>query len=113
VLRSVTAPSFLAGLALEHARTNARLQETDVGRAPGQLDGTRRETGDVAFLVREALARALDTARRSAEIQSTAAELAVIAEDLCSRARAEREYAQELASERLGHAGMRKGRCRV
>lgn len=58
-------------------------------------------------LVREMLARARDTARRSAEIQATAAELTVIAEDLCSRARAARERAQELASERLGrcHTG--------
>ena len=43
-----------------------------------------------------------ETARRSAEIQATAAELTIIADDLCSRARAERERAQELASERLG-----------
>ncbi len=53
-------------------------------------------------LVREALARAWETARRSAEIRATAAELTVIAGDLCFRARAERERAQELASERLG-----------
>lgn len=52
-------------------------------------------------LVRETLARAQDTARRSAEVLATAAELTVIAEHLCSRARAEREYAQELASKRL------------
>jgi hypothetical protein len=51
-------------------------------------------------LVRQTLARARDTARRSAEIQATAAELTVSAEDLCSRARAERERARELASER-------------
>lgn len=66
VLDSVTAPSFRADLALEHVRANAEL-------------------------VRETLARARDTARRCAEIQATAAELTVIAEDLCSRARAERE----------------------
>jgi hypothetical protein len=53
-------------------------------------------------LVRETLARARDTARRSAEVQATAAELTVIADDLCSRARAERERARELGSERLG-----------
>jgi len=52
-------------------------------------------------LVRETLAQARDTAWRSVEIRATAAELTVIAEDLCSRARAERERAQELASERL------------
>jgi len=51
--------------------------------------------------VRETLAQARDTARRNAEIRATAAELTVIAEDLCSRAQAERERAQELASERL------------
>ncbi len=52
-------------------------------------------------LGREALARARDTVAHSAEVQATAAELTVIADDLCSHARAERERAQELASERL------------
>jgi hypothetical protein len=52
-------------------------------------------------LVRETLARARDMARRSAEARATAAELIVIAEVLCSCARAERERAQELASEWL------------
>jgi len=47
--------------------------------------------------IRETLKRVRDTARRSAEVQATAAELTVIAEDLCARARAEREHAQELA----------------
>ncbi len=51
--------------------------------------------------VRETLARARDIAWRGAEIQARAAELTVIAEDLCARARAERERAQELAGERL------------
>jgi hypothetical protein len=53
-------------------------------------------------LVRETLARARATTRRSAEVRATAAELTVIAEDLCSHAQAERDRAQELASERLG-----------
>jgi hypothetical protein len=47
------------------------------------------------------LARASAAAGRSAEVGAMAAELIVIAEDLCSRARAERERARELASERL------------
>lgn len=55
-------------------------------------------------IARETLARARDTARYSAEIQATAAELTVIAEDLCSRADAERKRAQELASKRLGRS---------
>ncbi len=52
-------------------------------------------------LGREALARARDMVAHSAEIRATAAELTVIADDLCARARAERERARELASERL------------
>jgi hypothetical protein len=51
--------------------------------------------------VREMLARARYLAGRSAAVQATAAELTVIADDLCFRARAERERAQELATERL------------
>ena len=62
---------------------------------------TPGEHHSLTELVREMRARARDTARRCAEIQATAAELTVIAEDLCSRSRAERERARELASERL------------
>jgi len=40
--------------------------------------------------IRETLKRVRDTPRRSAEVQATAAELTVIAEDPCARARAER-----------------------
>ncbi len=50
---------------------------------------------------REALARARDLAGRSAEARALAAELIVITDDLCSRARAECERARELATERL------------
>ena len=62
---------------------------------------TPAEYQTLTELVRETLARAQDTARRNAEIQATAAELTVTAEDLCSRVRAERKHAQELVSERL------------
>ncbi len=68
---------------------------------------TPGEHQSLTELVRQALARVRDTARRNAEIQATAAEFTVIAEELCFRARAERERARELAGERLGrgHAG--------
>ncbi len=58
-------------------------------------------------LVRQTLARARDAARRNAEIQATAAEFIVIAEELCFRARADRGRARELAGHRLGcgHTG--------
>jgi hypothetical protein len=62
---------------------------------------TPREYQALTEFVRETLARAQVAVRRSAEIQATAAELTIIAEDLCSRAGAERERAQELARERL------------
>ena len=62
---------------------------------------TRGEYHVLTELVREVLARAQDMARRNAEVRATAAELTVIADDLCSRARAERERAHQMASERL------------
>jgi hypothetical protein len=62
---------------------------------------TRGECQALAGLVREALAQARDMARRSAEVQATAAEFTVIAEEMGSRARAERERARELVGERL------------
>ncbi len=63
---------------------------------------TPGEHQSLTELVRQALARVRDTARRNAEIQATAAEFTVIAEELCFRARAERGRARGLAGERLG-----------
>lgn len=57
VLHSVTARSFLAGLALEHMRANAGPQAADVDRALRQLDGIVREARDVAFQLHNADAR--------------------------------------------------------
>ena len=50
--------------------------------------------------VRGAIAWARELARRSAQTRAIAAELTVIADDICSRARAERERARLLAMER-------------
>ena len=49
---------------------------------------------------RGAIARAWELAGRSAETRAIAAELSVIADHLCARARAERERARLLVSER-------------
>lgn len=54
----------------------------------------------IAEGARGAIARAWELAGRSAETQAIAAELSVIADDLCARARAERERARLLARER-------------
>ncbi len=81
--------------------------DTRIWRVGSADDGRKRnrmppgEYQALTEFVRETLARARVTARRSAEVRATAAELTVIAEDLCSRARAECEPAQELAGERL------------
>jgi hypothetical protein len=54
--------------------------------------------------VRGAIAWARELARRSAQTRAIAAELTVIADDICSRARAERERARLLAMERPSSA---------
>jgi len=61
---------------------------------PGEYQALTRST-------REALTRARDLAGRSMEVRATTAELTVIAGDLRSRVRAERERARLLAGERL------------